>query len=281
MAGFYHKIRMLDSNKQEFPWPIIENKPMVLSEPWYYEIANGKVPCCVGWQKMGFNADIQATEEIVAPQGGTYAFPGSAMQMSLVSDSVEDDPDKGGAVAGTGAWTVTLRYLDGNYDEQSEVVELNGAAAVDTTATNILRVQNCRVSTAGTGGKAAGNISIKGKVDGKTYGYIAAGNTRQLQFVWTVPDGKVLNITHASVYVVHTAANKYCTVTLRSNYDDASKTVGTVFHAYAEALLDGGGVSPNYTLPKYFIERSDLMVVGKSTGTASVALTMGGVVKDE
>ena len=86
-------------------------------------------------------------------------------------------------------------------------------------------------------------------------------------------------MTQASVYAVHTAANKYSIITLRSNYDDVSGTVGTVFHAYAEAMLDVGGISPNYTMPKYFIERSDIMFVGRSNGTATIALTMGGVLK--
>ena len=209
-------VRLIDEHNWGYGIKHIDNKPRVSSMPYLYDIAEGNVPGHSGWSKMGFNSDIQTAEEIVSPQGGTYAFPTAAMQMQAVSSSVEDDPDKGGSVAGTGVFTLTIYYLDASWVEKSETVTLNGQTAVDTAATDIYRIQNVRVATTGTGLKAAGNISIKGKADGLTYGYIAIGNTRQRQFAWTVPANRNLYMTQANVYCIHTAANKVATVTLRA-----------------------------------------------------------------
>jgi hypothetical protein len=223
---------------------------------------------------MGFNADVQTAEEIIAPQGGVYVFPTAELTMTAVSDSVEDDPSKADLSIGTGAHEITVYYLDDDYIERSVTKALNGLGAVNLAA-DMFRVQHARITVAGTGGLAAGNITIAS--GGVTYGYIAAGQSRQRQFVWTTPAGKPLYIKQSALYGVHTAANKYALITLRSNYNDKTGERGTVFTAYAEALLTGNAIAPLYPMPKKFAEKCDIIVVGKSTGTASIALTMAGV----
>ena len=48
---------------------------------------------------------------------------------------------------------------------------------------------------------------------------------------------------------------------------------------YAEAVIHDGSISAQYLIPKKFPEKTDIIVVGKSTGTAAVAIAMGGYLK--
>lgn len=267
-------VRLMDHEGFEYGVKQVDGKPRVSSMPYLYDIVEGNVEGHKAWSKMGFNSDIQAAEEVVASQGGAYVFPTGAMQLQAVSS--DNTQDKGG---GTGALAVTVYGLDSNYAEISETITLNGSTAVDSALSTWFRINNARVSSVGTGGKPVGNITIKGKLDGLTYGYIAAGQTRQRQFVYTVPLGKTLYITQAVVYCVHTAANKRCLVTLRATYDEKSGarlTAGKHFMAFAEAQLSDNPVSVEYPTPKKFTEKVDIIMVGISTGTAALASTMSG-----
>jgi hypothetical protein len=85
--------------------------------------------------------------------------------MAVISDSTADV-----AVTGTGARTIGVAYLDGNYDPHTAVFALNGQTAVTTAlsidggaggaVTNVLRIQATDVLTAGTGFVNAGNIYV-------------------------------------------------------------------------------------------------------------------------
>jgi hypothetical protein len=127
-------IRMVDEVERPYGIKHIDNKIRVSAEPYLYDIAEGLVPGHSGWSKMGFNSDVQTAEEIISPQGGTYAFPTAKMQMAVSSSSVEDDPAVAGTgAAGTGLYSITIYYLDNDYIERSETVTLNGQT-VDMTA---------------------------------------------------------------------------------------------------------------------------------------------------
>lgn len=112
--------------------------------------------------KFGYNWDVDtATDpEDCWSAGGTYPFPSAAAATTIISDSAEDDPDKGGAVAGTGAFTVKVFGTDTNGAALSETVSLNGTAAV-TLAGEYLRVFRAYVVTSGTGASNAGTILVK------------------------------------------------------------------------------------------------------------------------
>lgn len=239
-------------------------------------IVDSNTTALQAWSKIGYNADIQATTEIIAPQGGAYVFPTAAQHMHIKSSS---DEDKGTATAGTGIRTLTIYYLDSEYREKSETVTLNGTTAVETSASDIFRVQNVRATTTGSSYAAVGNISILNHAENVTYGYIAIGNTRQRQMVWTVPKGKNLYIKTANIYCVHIVANKRCIITLRVTYDDKAKsllTAGLLFMPFAEAFMDDGSLSVTYTIPKKIPEKADLKVEGISSGTASVGISFAG-----
>jgi hypothetical protein len=260
------------------PWlglvQFVNNRPRVSATPHTYDIAEGVIPSHCVWSKLGYNSDIQTTEEILSPQGGTYVFPAAEMQLWAVQSSTADRN------TGTGIGSITVWYLDDDYTEKSTDVTLN-AASVALSVADVFRINNIRAKTVGTNGKAVGTINIQGSTVGGTltYGHIAIGNTRQRQLVYTVPAGKTLYMTRANVYNVHTAANKRAIITMRATYDDklgARLTAGTFFMPYAEAVLTDNPVMATYDPPKKFVEKVDIIVVGISTGTASSSIALSG-----
>lgn len=104
----------------------------------------------------GFNSDVDigATPEDLF--GGTGLIPAPAIPESweIVSSSVND------TAAGTGARTVSLRTLDGNYDEIVQTVTLNGLTPVALSGTHI-RINAGVVLTAGSGLINAGTLTIR------------------------------------------------------------------------------------------------------------------------
>ena len=90
-------------------------------------------------------------------------LPSVAYTLAVISDSAND------TAAGTGARTVQINYLDANYLPHVAVYTLNGQTAVTNATsvdgvltgvpiTNVLRINQCEVISAGTGAANAGNI---------------------------------------------------------------------------------------------------------------------------
>ena len=103
---------------------------------------------------LGVNDDVDAAEETMWTQGGVYAYLAAEELLKISSVEAVD-----GAGAATGALTMEIFGLDGDYVEISETVTLNGTGVV-TTDDKFLRVFKAIVRTAGTGGKNAGLISM-------------------------------------------------------------------------------------------------------------------------
>ena len=120
-------------------------------EPFNLQVARGQIPWHQSVVVFGYNSDVDTSTETVWPYGGLLAFPATALQMSVSSDSANDTS------AGTGARTVYIEGLDANHDVISETVSLNGQTAVLTT-NSYLHINQAYVATAGSLSSAAGNI---------------------------------------------------------------------------------------------------------------------------
>lgn len=138
---------------------------------------------------FGQTPSTTATTE-VAVESTTYTEQTSGAQRALKSSSAND------AAAGTGARQVKITYYtlasDGTIAGPfTEVVTLNGTAAVATVATNIALVEKLEVIAAGSGGVAAGTISLTAASDGTgtTIWSIAAAAVRTLGAHHYVPTG--------------------------------------------------------------------------------------------
>lgn len=147
-------------------------------------LVNGVTPDC----KFGANPAVGSTIETVWDEGGLYTYLAAASVLKVSSSSADD------ASAGTGARTVTIYGCDGDYDEVSESVSLNGQTAVNTT-TEFLRVWRVIVDTAGSGATNAGDIyvgdgTVTAGVPATKYAKVLAGNGQSLMALRTVPAGK-------------------------------------------------------------------------------------------
>jgi hypothetical protein len=153
------------------------------------EVAEGEFAAYAAVNKFGRNPDIDIGTEDIWSQGGTWVAPTAARVHALVSSSVEDDPDKGGAVAGTGAFTVQVQGLDDAYAEVSETVTLNGTASVNTV--NSYRIiHRMIVLTAGTSGSNVGTLTATAATDGTVSVAIVAGKGQTQLGIYMIPAGK-------------------------------------------------------------------------------------------
>jgi hypothetical protein len=277
-------ISLLDENGVSYGVKHIANKPRVSSMPYLYDVAEGNVENHKTWSKIGFHAAISTSELDMMPWaaaggglGWTYTFPTAALTMTIVSDSVEDDADKTPA-AGTGAYTVTVYYLTTAFVEKNVTVTMNGTGAV-TVATDIYRIQNARIATAGSICRAVGNITIAS--GGQTYGYISATKTRMRQCVWTVPAGKTLYITNIAFSCGQQAASKYVRFTTRANYDDKSNAVlqRGLFMPFNEIVLNNTAFSRELSPPTRLPATTDLKVSAIADATAVGTCTLRGWVE--
>lgn len=116
-------------------------------------------------------------------------WPAVAQQMQVVSSSAADD----GSPVGTGANEVEITYLTSPTNSQepfkkkTEIVVLNGVAAVTTHATDIFRIDRFRVSKVGTGHFAVGNISLQSVGGATTFERIDIGTNVNRTCVHFVP----------------------------------------------------------------------------------------------
>lgn len=191
----------------------------VAAIPFTYEITRGRVPGSTPWSKIGYNGDVDTADgqKDVIVQPGNYVFPSSGIQMMIKSTVASD---RGEAPIGSGAWAVTLYYLDSGYIPQSETITLRGTSGNNTVATDILRVNSMRVTSVGGNAKPYGNLSLTDLSGTLIYGYISSGYAHQRQCVYTVPASNDLYITSIGHGVTGTATGKDAIFTTYANWDD-------------------------------------------------------------
>jgi hypothetical protein len=163
-----------------------------IPERFIEQVTLGLVPGVTQFRKFGMNSSVPSGTDEMWSQGAVRTLPGAAAVVVTSSDSIEDDPDKGGEVPGTGAFTLRIEGLDANYLEITEDITLNGTANVNTTQ-SFLRVNRAYCLTAGTGEINAGNIT--GTIGGNAQYFIEAGQGQTHQTHYTVPANKYLVVT--------------------------------------------------------------------------------------
>lgn len=147
--------------------------------------------------KFGRNGNIGNNQtRFIAPF--TPTFFTSAGQISISSDDNSDRP------ASTGAHAIRITGLDGNYDEISEDIALNGTSTV-TTTTSFLRVLSAFIITAGS--QEVNDGDITGTIGGNTAFIILEEKGRTEQLIFTVPAGKTAYITSARISTYSTSGN--------------------------------------------------------------------------
>lgn len=224
------------------------------------------IPEKLDFFKTGYNADVDAAEEDLWAVGGTYVFPAANQQMEVVSSSANDTSE------GTGAQTVKIWYLTSGLVEKSETVILNGVTPVTTVATDIYRINAFRVVTAGSGGKAAGDIDVRNIADTTIYSRIPAGYTRARNSIYTVPIGKTLCVNQVMFSAGSSSGGVYCRFTLRATYDDKIGTALTLFYPFYEIGIEDGAFESCIQIPIKFPAGTDIKisVIGDANNSNAV-----------
>jgi hypothetical protein len=125
----------------------------------------------------------------------TYTEQTANAQRSVVSSSANDSS------AGTGVRTVKITYFTATGTGPfEETITLNGTTAVNTVATNICFIDKMEAVTAGSGGVAAGNITVRSVTGGGGVAIkqISTGDLQSFDAVHYVATGQTLYVTGLS-----------------------------------------------------------------------------------
>ena len=133
--------------------PYISQTQYGKNEVFGLQVSRGQIQGHTAVIVFGYNPDVDTAEESVWPDGGTVPHPTVASVLKVSSSSANDTS------AGTGARTVYIEGLNGDYAVVSETVILNGQTAVNTV-NSYLYVNAFYVVTVGSGGANAGDINV-------------------------------------------------------------------------------------------------------------------------
>lgn len=154
----------------------------VRGSDYHSEVSLGLRQGVTSWNKFGYNDDIDDTgdEEIIASWGGVFEFITVGETIDISSTSVND------TLLGTGAQKIVITGIDEDWNEQVEVVDMNGTTTV-TTSSQWIGINRIAIFKSGTGLKNAGTINIKANTSTYTMAQMPTGNSTTQQCLFYVP----------------------------------------------------------------------------------------------
>lgn len=210
-------------------------------EPFNLQVARNQIAGHSAVTIFGYNGDLDTSEESVWPDGGTVPHPTTASVLDIVSTSTDDD------AAGTGARTIFISGLDGNYNVVSETVILDGTTTV-ATVNSYLYVNQLYVVTAGTGGVNAGEITAK--VGATLYDLIAVGYNQRTTAHYCVPAGYTAYLTEGVITAGQATGSTAVTAFLKQHGPDG------ILRVVAISTLNNGSISYDFAYPIAITEKS-------------------------
>lgn len=198
-----------------------------------------------------------------------YVFPSTAQQMRIVSTSASD------AAAGIGARTIRIHYLDASFVEKETTVTMNGITPVNTTVTDIYRINYMHVDTKGSNLTAVGAISLTDLAGTVTYAFLEASTNSARQGVYTVPAGKSAYITHWQCSSGSTGSH-FCQVRMVSNTHNGT-LLPNVLLVQDEQGTQNGGMSISFSTPLLIPATADIALFAVSDNAAANVIALGGV----
>lgn len=205
-------------------------------EPFGLQVARGQIQGHSVIQVFGYNPDVDTSEESVWPADGVVPHPTVAAVLKISSSSAND------TAAGTGARTVFIEGVNGDYNVVSDTITLDGQTAVNTV-NEYLFVNRFFVLTAGSGGKNAGNINagtgvVTSGVPAVLYDLIGTGNNNRTTAHYCVPAGFTGYMTQGIATAGKTSGSHEVTVKLQQ-------------HAPAGLVLTGAIVTLSSSVAQY------------------------------
>ena len=220
-------------------------------EPFDLQVARGQILGHESLKFFGYATALGSTAygplwEGLTGSGGSYAYPASAVVMTLTSSSASDT-----------AVSILIEGCGADFVRQTEIVALNGTSNVNTTK-SFFRIN--RMSTVL--GNAVGAVTaING---GVTYAKITAGNGDTQMSIFTVPAGYTFyqtNFTAASNSSVTSGAY------VRKRTLIIDNLVGGVITAQSQTVFVQATSLP-ITFPIEFPEKHDIQWQFQGAGGA-------------
>ena len=143
-------------------------------------IAKGIVPGHRLLNKFGENPAINTTLIDLWDHTADLTYLPAAEIMEIKSAQAADTS------AGTGAQQIVIIGLDNNYVEITETIIMNGVTIVESTLSYI-RIVRAYVTAAGSGGAAAGIISIEAKTANTIQAIISPEHNQTMMTHYTIP----------------------------------------------------------------------------------------------
>ena len=210
--------------------------------------------------KFGRNPNIGGAPETIWMYGGRYVYLTSPSTVYAHSTDTDD------SVSGTGARTVTIQGLDGNYESIEETVTVRSGVA---TTAQFLRVFRAFVVTSGSTGTNEGNIIISTG---------AAGTGTVLADIGQIGTGTTYGLgqTQLALYTIPSHCTGYLTTWNIGvgSYNDAvtvsllSREFNSAFRTRDIMDAPGGHHTRNYSVPIRLPAKTDIEIIGiASTGT--------------
>jgi len=210
--------------------------------------------------KFGRNPNIGGAPETIWMYGGRYVYLTSPSTVYAYSTDTDD------SVSGTGARTVTIQGLDGNYESIEETVTVRSGVA---STAQFLRVFRAFVVTSGSTGTNEGNIIISTG---------AAGTGTVLADIGTIGTGTTYGLgqTQLALYTIPAHCTGYLTTWNIGvgSYNDAvtvsllSREFNSAFRTRDIMDAPGGHHTRNYSVPIRLPAKTDIEIIGiASTGT--------------
>lgn len=215
-------------------------------EPFGLQVSRNQIQGHSGIIIFGYNPDLDTSEESIWPDGGAIPHPTVASVLKVSSSDANDTS------AGTGARTVLISGLDGDYNTVTETVILNGQTAVNTT-NSFLYVNAFYVVTAGSGGQNAGVIyagtgTVTAGVPATIYDLIAVGYNNRTTAHYCVPAGYTGYMVSGLITAGQASGSTSVTAYLKQHGPDGILRVGAV------TTLNNGSVEyhfdPCYLIPE-------------------------------
>ena len=223
--------------------PISNNQPTLATG---MAIALGEFNDTSSIDKFGLNSAVGTSYETVWDAGAIYAYPSSAVTMTVTSASGASD----------NGVEVTIIGLDGDYAEVEQSVTLGGLGVATTTQT-FLRVFRAFVSN---GQDATGVLDIDN--GGTVYAQIQPDFQQTMMAVYTIPAGKTGYLLSGNV---SSTKDKDITAKLMMREE------GGVLRTKGLVLTPGTPFQRTWSIPQRIPEKTDIEIRAKAGATGPVA----------
>ena len=262
----YPALCWVDEAGAVYPYKNAGNKPRVSTTPYLYSISEGEVAGHVPRRVLGRNAAVSTTlVDLTQLAGGAVPLPTSAVAMEIVSTSAND------ALAGTGVQSVEIHYLDADWNEVDEEIELAGLTPVNL-ASPAIRINGLHSKAVGSGGKAAGDIVVRTQGGaGTDYHVLKTGEVNSYPGIFSVPAGKTAFLV---AWGWSAGKGKETEVRLAGNFDpfDFVKTDGA-YNIHDSGSVLSASDSRTFRLPVKAPEKTDIILKAIVTDTGTVTAT--------